>query len=130
MSTFRMWCAAAALAAAQTAGAQTVEFVADPLPTPSAHASTVVELKDGSIVAAWFGGTAEGRPDVAIWGSKRTKDGWQQRHESYFRGPAGSDGAPTMQKPGCVMAPLRRTWIPPRRRESRRKASATASSSW
>ena len=37
----------------------------------SSHASTLIELKDGSIMAAWFGGTAEGKPDVAIWFSRR-----------------------------------------------------------
>jgi predicted neuraminidase len=36
----------------------------------SSHASTVVELKDGSLMAAWFGGSDEGNPDVAIWGSR------------------------------------------------------------
>jgi predicted neuraminidase len=36
----------------------------------SSHASTIVELKDGSLMAAWFGGTDEGNPDVAIWSSR------------------------------------------------------------
>jgi predicted neuraminidase len=62
----------------ETMPAQTIEFVADPMPTPSCHASTVVELKDGSLMAAWFGGSREGAPDVAIWGAKRSKDGWQR----------------------------------------------------
>lgn len=43
-------------------------------PFPSAHASTVVELRDGDVMAAWFGGTAEGKPDVAIW-TARLHDG-------------------------------------------------------
>ena len=37
---------------------QTSEFVADPMPTPSCHASTVVETRPGELMAAWFGGTA------------------------------------------------------------------------
>ncbi len=39
-------------------------------PFASSHASTIVELKDGSLMAAWFGGTQEGNPDVAIWSSR------------------------------------------------------------
>lgn len=42
------------------------------VPFASSHASTVVELKDGSLMAAWFGGSGEGNPDVAIWSSRRT----------------------------------------------------------
>jgi len=51
-------------------------FIADPPPTPSAHASTIVELKPGQFMAAWFGGTAEGRNDVAIWGARYENGHW------------------------------------------------------
>src|SRR5262245_53917667 len=54
----------------------TAEFIADSFPTPSVHASTIVELKPGEIMAAWFGGTAEGRPDVAIWGARYEEKHW------------------------------------------------------
>ncbi len=40
------------------------------VPFASSHASTIVELKGGMLMAAWFGGTGEGYPDVAIWGSR------------------------------------------------------------
>jgi predicted neuraminidase len=40
------------------------------VPFASSHASTIVELKGGMLMAAWFGGTDEGNPDVAIWGSR------------------------------------------------------------
>ncbi len=34
---------------------------------PEAHASTIVELKNGNLVAGYFGGTHEKNPDVCIW---------------------------------------------------------------
>lgn len=43
---------------------------------PSAHASTVVQLHDGSLMSAWFGGTGEGKPDVAIWSSHGSNGTW------------------------------------------------------
>jgi len=52
------------------------EFIFETAPFPSCHASTVVELADGRVMAAWFGGTAESKPDVAIWGSVRGPKGW------------------------------------------------------
>lgn len=57
------------------------EFIYETAPFPSCHASTVVELKNGDVMAAWFGGAGEGRPDVAIWGATRTKDGWSAPRE-------------------------------------------------
>ncbi len=46
-------------------------------PYPQAHASTIVELADRTLAAAWFGGSGEGRPDVAIWFARRTAAGWE-----------------------------------------------------
>lgn len=63
------------LAAGAAFGAQ-AEFVFETAPFASCHASTIVELKGGELMAAWFGGTREGAPDVAIWGSRRTAAGW------------------------------------------------------
>ena len=51
------------------------EFVYERAPFPSAHASTIVETREG-LVAAWFGGTQEGNPDVGIWVSRREGDRW------------------------------------------------------
>ena len=57
------------------------EFIFTTASFPSSHASTVVQLKSGDLMAAWFGGTAEGKPDVAIWGATRTAQGWSKPRE-------------------------------------------------
>ena len=44
----------------------------------SPHASTLIRLSNGDILSAWFAGSWEKGPDVAIWMSRRTKDGWQK----------------------------------------------------
>jgi len=41
----------------------------------SAHASTIAETEHG-LVAAWFGGTQEGSPDVTIWLSRMVDGKW------------------------------------------------------
>lgn len=42
----------------------------------SCHASTVLPLKGGDLLAAWFGGTEEGAGDVAIWCSRKKDGDW------------------------------------------------------
>jgi predicted neuraminidase len=64
------------LAAASLGAAPKFEFIFDTAPFRSCHASTVVELRNGDMLAAWFGGTAEGNPDVAIWSSRRSGGHW------------------------------------------------------
>lgn len=51
------------------------EFIAEQPPTPSAHASTIVET-DSGLLAAWFGGTREGAADVGIWTARYTDAAW------------------------------------------------------
>ena len=43
------------------------EFLYEHTFFPEAHASTIVELKNGDLVAGYFGGTHERDPDVCIW---------------------------------------------------------------
>ena len=51
-------------------------YDADP-PTPSCHASTIVEARRG-FLAAWFGGTDEGEPDVSIYLARLEGGGWSK----------------------------------------------------
>lgn len=44
-------------------------------PTDSAHASTLLELKNGEIISAWFGGSWEKDSNVDIYMAKRSLEG-------------------------------------------------------
>lgn len=57
------------------------EFIFERAPFASCHASTIVEIARGEFLAAWFGGSGEGRPDVAIWGARRSGGGWSEPFE-------------------------------------------------
>ncbi len=57
------------------------EFIFENSPTLSCHATTITECRDGSLLAAWFGGTAEGKPDVGIWSSHYTNSAWSSPSE-------------------------------------------------
>lgn len=57
------------------------EFIFTSAPFASAHASNIVELRDGDFLASWFGGSAEGRPDVAIWGARLAGGKWSPPFE-------------------------------------------------
>jgi predicted neuraminidase len=74
-----MFLVATTFCSAQSGAMQ--EFIFTDAPFASAHASTLVELKNGDILAAWFGGTAEGAPDTAIWGSRRSAGKWSAPFE-------------------------------------------------
>ena len=47
----------------------------------SAHASTVVELHDGELMAAWFAGSEEGAADVAIRAARCVGGAWENSFE-------------------------------------------------
>jgi len=52
------------------------EFIYETAPFPSCHASTLVEVAPGKLVASWFGGTREKHPDVGIWVSRHDGKSW------------------------------------------------------
>jgi predicted neuraminidase len=51
------------------------EFIYDVASFPKCHASTITE-SNGRLIAAWFGGTDEGRPDVGIWVAGHDGTAW------------------------------------------------------
>ncbi|QXV65489.1 exo-alpha-sialidase [Mucilaginibacter sp. 21P] len=63
------------------ANAQKVEIVKDEYiftdaPFKACHASTIVKLGNGKLLAAWFGGTQESNPDVCIWTAENDGTKW------------------------------------------------------
>ena len=56
------------------------EFLYEHACFPEAHASTIVETKNGDLVAGYFGGTHERDPDVCIWVNikKKGSNGWSK----------------------------------------------------
>ena len=66
-----------AVPGAQTPGSPVIAsgFIYESAPFPSAHASTIASV-DGTLVAAWFGGTRESAPDVGIWVSRQVNGTW------------------------------------------------------
>jgi predicted neuraminidase len=59
-----------------TSSAQSKEFIFESAPFASCHASTIVELRNGDLLAAWFGGRNEGAADVAILTSRHHAGHW------------------------------------------------------
>lgn len=55
------------------------EFIYPPATvTPECHASTIVALKNGDLLAAWFGGAHERAPDVAIYTARMHNGAWSK----------------------------------------------------
>lgn len=49
------------------------EFVYENATFPQCHASTILELPNGDLLASYFGGLHENNPDVCIWVSRKPK---------------------------------------------------------
>lgn len=56
------------------------EFVYKQTDYPETHSASIVELKNGDLVATYFGGTKERTPDVCIWTQikKKGSDQWSE----------------------------------------------------
>ncbi len=53
-------------------------FPIDSRPTPSCHSPTIAQAQDGTLIAAWFGGTKERDKDVTIWLSRCKEGSWSK----------------------------------------------------
>jgi predicted neuraminidase len=65
----------------QQPGLTKSEFIFEQAPFGVAHASTIVETRDGTLVAAWFAGTRERALDVGIWLSRFESGKWSEPAE-------------------------------------------------
>jgi predicted neuraminidase len=82
------------------------EFIYESAPYPSCHASTIVEISPGHLAAAWFGGSAEGNPDVCIYLSRCGPDGKWGEPVKVADGITRS--VPPLPRGGCpASSPLR-----------------------
>ncbi len=54
-------------------GILTDQFLYETASFPECHGSTIVELKNGDLVSAFFGGTKERNPDCCIWVCRKPK---------------------------------------------------------
>jgi len=81
MKTVLLVAVLAGIAKAEETAVLLTEFINDPMPTRSVHASTIAESGEW-LVSAWFGGTHEKHRDVCIYLSRRKRDGgtWSAAH--------------------------------------------------
>lgn len=82
-------------------GIVTDEFLYDEAAFPQCHASTIVELANGDLVASYFGGTYERHPDVCIYVSRKPK-GSSKWSEPIL----AADGVFDLNDPQCAIAGL------------------------
>lgn len=80
-----LWLAMILVVATGDASAQGDGFIFQPgsvtAPGRDNHASSLVELKGGDVLAAWFAGSKEGAPDVAIYGARLHAGTWSAPKE-------------------------------------------------
>lgn len=69
------FCSWTALAESPKAKTELSEFIFERASFEQCHASTILELPDGKLLAAWFGGKHEKDPSVEIWMSSKPKGG-------------------------------------------------------
>lgn len=75
-------------------GFLSMQFVYQEPVTPECHAGTLVQRPDGSVMAAWFGGTHEGHLDVRVWQSVFDGTRWSLPQDIVAQGMS-IDGSPS-----------------------------------
>ncbi|MDO5090265.1 MAG: exo-alpha-sialidase [Cardiobacteriaceae bacterium] len=78
-----------------------------PSPCPQNHASNLLELPDGTLLCAWFGGTQEGIADISIYLARLEKgaDCWGEPEK------LSDDSTHSEQNPVLFLAPDNTLWL-------------------
>ncbi len=122
------------LALSAIAGAQpanpTLRFIWDEAPFPRAHASTLVQAPDGSLVAAWFGGSGEGRPDVGVWSSRKPLDGTWSPPRQLYKEPDQPAWNPVLFRTGDTIRLFFKVGPSPRSWSGAHMTSNTSGEEW
>ena len=81
------------------------EFVYDHSIYPETHSASIVELRDGTLLTTYFGGTKERNPDVCIYTQRKTGEQWEApviaadgvfAHDDKYAHMAGLSGLDSM----------------------------------
>lgn len=72
------------------------EFLYEKASFPECHGATIVELKNGDLVASFFGGTKERNPDCCIWVCRKPKGA-----KEWTAPKLAADGVFTQRFAGC-----------------------------
>ena len=76
-----------------------IQFLYEQASFPECHGATIVELKNGDLVASFFGGTKERNPDCCIWVCRKPK-GATEWSAPYL----AADGVFSLDDPQAVLA--------------------------
>ena len=83
------------------------EFLYENASFPECHGATIVELKNGDLVASFFGGTKERNPDCCIWVCRKPKGS-----KEWTAPKLAADGVFSLKDPQAVLAGIDSTCTP------------------
>lgn len=85
------------------------DFLYEKASFPECHGATIVELKNGDLVASFFGGTKERNPDCCIWVCRKPKGA-----KAWSAPQLAADGVFTLKDPQAALAGIDSTTTPVR----------------
>lgn len=83
------------------------EFLYEKASFPECHGATIVEMKNGDLVASFFGGTKERNPDCCIWVCRKPKGA-----KEWTAPQLAADGVFSLKDPQAALAGIDSTCTP------------------